>query len=256
MWPPGPMAMPSGATDTPIPHAGQFATTHWSVVLSAGRGEDTRSQEALTKLCRTYWYPLYAFIRRHGFGPEDAQDLTQAFFARLLEHHALATVDRAKGKFRSFLLASLRNFLSNDRQHAQAQKRGGKQRQIPVEITSAETRYGLEAADMASPDKLFERNWALSLLEHVLEKLRTEQVAAGKGAQFDQLRDWLMGDPDAPRYADLACQLRASEESLRMAVSRMRRRFARLLREEIAQTVSSPVEIEEEIDHLFAALSG
>ena len=234
--------------------AGRFASTHWSVVLAAGGRDDNRSGEALAKLCATYWYPLYAFVRRQGAGPEDAEDLTQGFFAHLLQHEALATVDRAKGKFRSFLLASLRHFLADARERARAQKRGGGRALVPLDVASAEKRYALEPADPASPDKIFERNWALALMEQLLDRLRAEQVVADKRAQFDLLRDCLMGDPDAPRHADLAVQLGVSEDAVKMAVSRLRRRYRQLLRQEIAHTVSTPTEIEEEIRHLFAAL--
>ena len=235
--------------------ARQFATTHWSVVLAAGRGDGTRSQEALDKLCQTYWYPLYAFVRRQGYGPEDAQDLTQGFFAHLLEHHALAKADQTKGKFRTFLLASLRHFLANERDRARTQKRGGGSVLIALDPAVAESRFGLEAALEASADKLFERNWALALMEGGLERLRAEQAAAGKRKQFEQLRDSLMADPDAPAYAALAAQLGASEPSVRITVHRLRRRYRELLREAIAQTVSSPEEVEEEIRNLFAALA-
>lgn len=235
--------------------AGQFASTHWSVVLAVGSRDDRRSREALAKLCATYWYPLYAFVRRQGFGPEDAEDLTQGFFAHLLEREALATVDRAKGKFRSFLLASLRHFLADERDRAQAQKRGGGCAPVPLDAIYAEKRYALEPADPTSPDKLFERNWVLALMEQVLDRLRAEQAAVGNRAQFELLRDCLMGDPDAPRYADLAAQLSVSEDAVKMAVSRLRRRYRQLLRQEIAHTVSTPAEIEEEIRHLFAALA-
>ncbi len=245
--------MSQESSESPAP-AGLFATTHWSLVLSAGRGDDTRSQEALARLCQTYWYPLYAFVRRHGRGPEDAQDLTQGFFAHLLENHALVTVDRAKGTFRAFLLASLRHFMANESERARTQKRGGGKIHVPLDPATAETRYGWEPADPASPDKVFERNWALTLLEQVLERLHAEQAAAGKGAQFEHLQDCLMGSPDAPRYAALTDRLGLKEEAVRVAVSRLRRRYRELLREEIAQTVSSPGEIEEEIRHLFAAL--
>ncbi len=246
--------MPDDASDPWPEGTGQFATTHWSLVLSAGRGDDTRSREALARLCQTYGYPLYAFVRRHGRGPEDAQDLTQGFFAHLIENHALATVDRAKGTFRAFLLASLRNFMCKEWDRARALKRGGGKPHLPLDTTFAETRYGREPADPASPRKVFERNWALTLLEQVLERLRVEQAAVGKGAQFELLQDCLMGSPDAPRYAALAGRLGLKEEAVRVTVSRLRRRYRELLREEIAQTVSSPAEIDEEIRHLFAAL--
>ena len=246
--------MSAEASENVSANANQFPMTHWSLVLRASRGEDTRSHEALARLCQTYWYPLYAFVRRHGHGPEDAQDLTQGFFAQLLENHALATVDRGKGTFRSFLLASLRHFMANEWDRAQTQKRGGAEIHVPLDAASAEMRYAREPADPASPEKIFERNWALTLLEQVLERLRAEQVAAGKGVQFDQLQDCLMGSPDAPRYAALAARIGLNEEAARMTVSRLRRRYRELLREEIAQTVSTPAEVEEEIAHLFAAL--
>lgn len=246
--------MPDEASD-PLPaDAGHFATTHWSVVLRAGRSDDARSREALACVCQTYWYPLYAFVRRRGHSPEDAQDLTQGFFGHLLENHALATVDQAKGKFRSFLLASLRNFLTNEWERARTQKRGSGQRVVSLDATAAESRYGLEPVDHASPDKLFERNWALTLMEQALERLRAEQAAAGKATEFAPMQLCLMGDAEAPGHAALAAQLGLSVGTVKMAVSRLRRRYRELLCDEIAQTVSSPAEVEEEIRHLFAAL--
>lgn len=246
--------MSSDLSETFEAEARRFATTHWSVVLAASGQDNRRSREALAKLCATYWYPLYAFVRRHRFGPEDAEDLTQSFFAHLLEHEALANVDRAKGKFRSFLLASLRHFLADDRDRARAQKRGGGRGLVPLDAAYAERRYAQEPVDPISPDKIFERNWALALMEQVLDQLRAEQVVADKRAQFEVLRDCLMGEPEAPRYADLASQLGMSEDAVKMAVSRLRRRYRQLLRQEIAHTVSTPAEIEDEIRHLFSAL--
>jgi RNA polymerase sigma-70 factor (ECF subfamily) len=223
-------------------------------VLTAGSSDDQRSHEALTRLCQAYWYPLYAFIRRQGYRPEDAQDLTQGFFAHLLEHQALANLDRTKGKFRSFLLACLRHFLADKRDFARAQKRGSGAALIPLDATFAEARYGMEPVDAASPDKAFDRSWALALMELVLAQLRTEQDRSGKQAQFALLQDCLMGEPGAPRYADLAAQLGASEAAIKMLVSRLRRRYRDLLRQEIAQTVNTPEEFEEEIRQLFAAV--
>jgi DNA-directed RNA polymerase specialized sigma24 family protein len=234
--------------------AGQFATTHWSVVLMANCPDGTRAQEALATLCQTYWYPLYAFIRRHGYGPHDAEDLTQAFLAFLLEHKALATADRSRGKFRSFLLASLRHFLANEWDRAQAQKRGGGHPHISLDATTAEMRYGLEPADHTSPDKVFERNWALTLMELVLKRLAAEQEAAGKGVQFGKYQECLMGDPPAHTYTELANTFGLSKDAVKMAVSRLRRRYRELMREEIAHTVSDPAEIDEEIAHLFTVL--
>jgi DNA-directed RNA polymerase specialized sigma24 family protein len=234
----------------------RFATTHWSVVLMAGRNDDSRSHQALAGFCQSYWYPLYAFVRRHGYTPQDAQDLTQGFFEHLLEHGALARVDRTRGKFRCFLLASLRHFLSNAWDRVHAQKRGGECVLVPLDLAFAESRYELEPADNSSPDKVFERNWALALLEKTFARLSAEQAAVGKAAQFERLRDYLSGGPGAPRCPDLALRLGLSAEAIRAAVSRLRRRYGELLREEIARTINDPGEIEEEIRHLFLVLGG
>lgn len=247
--------MSHDSSDASLAAPGQFPRTHWSVVLSAGHGDDTRAHEALTRLCQTYWYPLYAFVRRNGRSPEDAQDLTQGFFAHLLEHHALAKVDPTKGKFRTFLLASLRHFLANEWDRAQTQKRGGGHPLVSLDTTLAETRFGAEAAAQESPDRAYERNWALTLMEQVLTRLRAEQAKLGKGTQFERLRDNLMADPAAPCYADLGAQLGMSGDALKTAVSRLRCRYRELLREEIAHTVSRPAEVEEEIQHLFVVLA-
>jgi RNA polymerase sigma factor (sigma-70 family) len=233
---------------------GQFATTHWSVVLAAAHSHDTRARTALESLCRTYWYPLYAFVRRQGTAPHDAQDLTQEFFARLLESGSLGRVDRAKGRFRSFLLASLKHFLANCRDHDRAQKRGGGQALLSFDAASAETRYALEPADLATPDKAYERQWALTLLDLVMGRLRAEHVAAGKLAQFDQLKGCLLGDKSLPAYAELAARQGVTESAIKMAVSRLRQRYRELIYEEIARTVSRPAEVEDEIRHLLAAL--
>ena len=232
----------------------QFPVTQWSLVVAAGQDDDARSYVALTCLCQTYWYPLYAFVRRQGRSREEAQDLTQGFFAHLIEKRALGTVDRTAGKFRSFLLTSLRNFVANEWERARAQKRGGGQSVISLDAAYAEIRFDLEPADHASPEVLFERNWALALMEQALARLRAEQSEAGKTAQFAALQPCLMNEADAPRYAKLAAELATTEAAVKMAVSRLRRRYRDLLREEIAQTVNSPAEVEEEIRHLFAAL--
>jgi RNA polymerase sigma-70 factor (ECF subfamily) len=225
------------------------------VVLAAGGGDEARAHAALARLCQTYWYPLYAFVRRRGYGPEDAQDLTQGFFAHLLERHGLARANPGRGRFRSFLLASLRHFLANERERATARKRGGGRTLVPWDAASAETRYGLEPADPVTPETVFERNWALALLEQVLKRLEKEQAAAGKAVQFNHLRDFLMGDLEAPSYAELASVLGTGADALRATVHRLRLRFRALLREEVAHTLHTPVEVEEEIRHLFAVLS-
>lgn len=238
---------------TPAP-ADPFPATHWSVVLRAS-GSDAAADEALAQLCQTYWYPIYAYVRRQVHNPEDAWDLTQGFFAHLVENHALAQVNPARGRLRSFLRQSCRHFLANEREHARALKRGGGQAVLSLDAAFAETRYGLQPAHNASPAKLYERNWALTLLEHVLDRLRTEQTQAGKEAQFAALQPCLMNDFEAPRHAEVATQAGLSPDAVKTAVSRLRRRYRELLREEIAQTVSSPGEVEEEIRYLFAVLA-
>ena len=234
---------------------GYFATTHWSIILNA-RGTDTKvARDALEKLCRSYWYPLYAFVRRHGNGPHDAQDLTQAFFARLLEKNYLEEVDRAKGRFRSFLLAALKHFLANDWDRQRALKRGGAQCHIPIDTQFAETRYGLEPGHKQTPEKLFERRWALTLLDQVLARLRGEFVAAGKELHFDELKVVLTSDKKTIPYVQLGARLGLSEGAVKVAVHRLRQRYRDVLRAEIAETVAGPAEVEEEIRHLFAALA-
>jgi RNA polymerase sigma-70 factor (ECF subfamily) len=246
--------MPEEAPDKPMSGARHFAQTHWSVVLAAGRGDDARARAALATLCETYWYPLYAYVRRQGYSEEDARDLTQGFFAHLLAHRALARAHPSRGRFRAFLLMSLRHFLANERDRGRSQKRGCGRALVSLDAARAELRFQAEAATHDVPDRAYERNWAHALMEKVLERLRGEQTAAGKGAQFDQLQSCLMAEPDAPRYAELAGRLHSSAEAARMAVSRLRRRYRDLFREEIAHTVNSPAEVEEEIRHLFAVL--
>lgn len=232
----------------------RFTTTHWSVVLAARPKEPAESARALETLCRVYWYPLYAFVRRRGYPPEEAQDLTQSFFARVLEKDYLSSVDRRKGKFRSFLLAALDHFLANEWRNSRAKKRGGGAVFISIDDPAAEQQYSTLSAPDISAEKLFERQWATTLLEEVLLKLRAE-FSTDKAAQFDQLKGFLIGEKQPIVYAELAENMGMSEAALKMAVSRMRRRYAELLRNEIADTVGSSQEIEEELHALFAALS-
>jgi DNA-directed RNA polymerase specialized sigma24 family protein len=232
-----------------------FVTTHWSVVLAAGAGVSTEADVALDRLCHAYWWPLYAFVRRRGYGPHDAQDLTQEFFARLLAKDFLQGVDRSKGKFRSFMLAALEHFLAKEWRRANAQKRGGQFTLVSLDDGSAETQFlQVPSADLP-PEKLFEQQWALTLLAQVVSRLREEQMAAGKAELFDQLKIFLTGEKRAVAYADLALKLNTTEAALKMAVSRMRQRYGELLRAEIANTVSDPAEVEAELRALFAALS-
>ena len=238
-----------------MPHRPTFVTTHWSVVLAAARSDTTRAHAALEKLCRAYWLPIYAFVRRQGRGPHDAQDLTQAFFTRLLEKNFLADADRARGRFRSFLLAALKHFLANEWDKAGAKKRGDGRTTIPLDAAGAEAACGFEAADNTTPDKIFERRWALALLEQVLRRLREEYTREGKVTLFEQLKPTLTEVSRTVRYAEIAAQLGASEGAVKTAVHRLRRRYREILRAEIAETVADPGEIEDEIRNLFAALS-
>ena len=233
-----------------------FATTHWSVILAAGGAGDTlQAQQALSRLCQTYWYPLYAYVRRRGETPQDAEDLTQEFFARLLSRGSLAQVTREGGRFRSFLLKSLSHFLTDEWRRARRKKRGGGQ-VISLDAASAESRYGLEPADTANPETMFDRAWALALLTSVFHRLREEFAQAGKAAQFDQLKFCLTGAGGAVRYAELAARLGCPENTAKTLVRRLRHRYRDLLRAEVAQTVSRPEDVEEELRWLFRALTG
>lgn len=246
--------MAGNAPDPPSAGGGRFTTTHWSLVLAAAGTEDSQGREALARLCQIYWYPLYAFVRRQGHTPHDAQDLTQEFFARLLEKDYLGGVDRSKGRFRSFLLAALKHFLSKEWARAKALKRGGGHAPAPLDATGAENRYRCEPQDNATPEKLFERRWALTLLDLVLTRLSEEYETAGKRALFEQLQGCLTGDRHLLPYGELAARLGMTEGAVKVSVHRLRRRYRRLLRDEIAQTVAGPAEIDDEIRQLFSAL--
>jgi RNA polymerase sigma-70 factor (ECF subfamily) len=229
-----------------------FATTHWSAVLAAGTQDSTQTAEALAALCRAYWRPLYAFAMRRGYNQHDAQDMTQEFFARFLARNYVAQADREKGRFRSFLLASLKHFLANEWDRANAVKRGGGCALIPWDELEHEPQASLESH--LPPDQIYERQWALTLLDQVFTHLRDECVAAGKAELFDTLRVYLSGEKAAATYAEAGMTLRMSTGAVQVAVSRLRKRYGELLRAEIAHTVSRPEEIDEELRHLFAAL--
>jgi RNA polymerase sigma-70 factor (ECF subfamily) len=231
-----------------------FATTHWSVVLAAKEGDSPSVQEALEKLCRTYWYPIYAYLRRRGCGEQDAQDLTQGFFAQLLERRSIQGVEREKGKFRSFLLASLNYYVADERDRANAQKRGGGRQLLSLDMQEAEQRYRLETVDERNPEKLFERRWAMALLDQVLARLGQEFVDAGKRELFERLQAFLVEGTGDKTYAEVAREGGMTEEALKKAVQRMRRRYHQLFREEIAQTVATPGEVDEELRHLCSVL--
>lgn len=241
--------------DSVLPKGANFLPTHWTVVLAAGSNNSTHARDALEKLCRAYWPPIYAYVRRQGYDPHDAQDLTQGFFARLLEKNSIAEADRAKGRFRSFLLGALKHFLANQWDKANAQKRGGGQTLIPIDVASAETACGFEPADQVTAEKAFERRWALTLLDQVLRRLRQEHVNEGKEPMFEQLKQTLTEASRSVPYAEIALRLGTSEGAIKVAVHRLRQRYRELLRAEIASTVAGPEEVEDEIRNLFAALS-
>jgi RNA polymerase sigma factor (sigma-70 family) len=231
-----------------------FHTTHWTLVLAAREKDDTVAREALATLCATYWYPLYAFIRRQGSTPHEAEDLTQEFFFRFLERNALERVQPADGKFRSFLLVCLKNFLANERERAQAQRRGGGRPLIPLDGADAETRYALERADHRTPDAEYERRWALAMLEQTMKNLKREYVNGGKADMFEELKGFLPGCQGNVTRSELAIRRGVSVGAIDVAVHRLRQRFGALLREQVAQTVSSEAEVEEEIRHLISVL--
>ncbi len=231
-----------------------FTTTHWSVVLAAARPDEPDAAAALESLCRAYWYPLYAYVRRRGYGHEDAQDFTQGFIAQLLQRKSLLRADPGKGRFRSFLLGGMNYFLADELAREQAKKRGGGQTLVFLDAQSAEQRYGLEPVEPMDPDKLFERRWALTLLDRVLERLEAEFRVGGKSQLFERLRDFLLGNREAT-YQEAGARLGMSEGAIKVAVHRMRQRYRELFLEEVAQTVADPAEAEEEMRRVFAAVS-
>ena len=230
-----------------------FPTTLWTVVLTAGVSESAPAQAALAQLCQRYWYPLYSFVRHRGYALHDAQDLTQAFFAHLLEKRGLGQVDPGRGRFRTFLLAALKNFLANDWERTHAVKRGGGQTILSLDRDSAESRFRLEPSHDLTPDRHFEHQWALTLLDQILGDLRAEYHADGKGALFEGLKAVLTGEPAS--YADVAAKLQRSEGAIKVAAHRLRHRYRELIRARIAETVSAE-DVEDELRHLLAVLSG
>ena len=235
--------------------AGQFTTTHWSVVLTAAEGSGTVSAEAVAQLCSAYWYPLYAYVRRKGYEASDAQDLTQEFFARFLEKHSVGTVDRRKGKFRSFLLASLEHFLAKEWTRAHRLKRGGGKTFVAWDGCDPEERYRLEPAHTETAEHTYERRWALAVLEQAMARLADEYAGAGKGPVFAALQPFLSGDEGSVSYPNLARQLEMGEGAVRVAVHRLRQRYGDAVRAEIARVVPRPEDADDELRHLFAALS-
>ncbi len=234
---------------------GVFATTRWSVVLAAGHSSAPGAQEALETLCRTYWYPLYVYVRGQGRSAHDAQDLTQEFFARLLEKKYLRLADSDRGKFRAFLLKSLKHFLVNEWEKARAQKRGGGDSAIPLDAEVAESRYAAEPVQALTIDEIYEKRWALTLIEAVLARLRENYQASGRLPVFEALKGLIWGDTSTLSYPEAALRLDLTEGALKVAVHRLRTRYRELLRAEIAQTVATPGEVDEELHHLVGVLA-
>ncbi len=242
-------------TEAEARHGSVFVTTHWSVVLEAGRKDTSQAMGALEQLCRVYWYPLYAYIRRRGYAPPDAQDLTQEFFARLLERKWLARADQTKGRFRTFLLHALERFLANEWDKARALKRGGGQKLVPLEFETGETRYRAEPPDVRTPEQTFERRWAVALLSEVMQRLEANYGQEGKAELFAALQPCLVGDREGLPYPQLAQELGLKEGAVRVAVHRLRQRYRELLRAEIAHTVAATEDVDAEMKHLFTVLA-
>jgi RNA polymerase sigma-70 factor (ECF subfamily) len=234
-------------------HDRRFATTSWTLVANAGRRGTAESRAALEELCRAYWFPLYAFLRRQGRSAEESQDLTQAFFARLLEKNALASADRERGRFRSFLLKSLQNFATNEWHKEQAARRGGGIRTLSLDFAAGESRCRLEAVDPLTPERHFERQWATTLLARVLERLESDCRAAGRGEQFAALKGFLAGSATRT-LSEVGEELGLSEDAAKQAVHRLRRKYRDLLRDEVARTVHSPDDVDDELRHLLECL--
>jgi DNA-directed RNA polymerase specialized sigma24 family protein len=231
-----------------------FTPTHWSVILSAQNTSSPNAGAALEKLCRTYWYPIYAYVRRQGEDVETAKDLTQGYFARLLEKRYLGQVHPDKGKFRSFLLASLKHFLADERDRKQAQKRGGDYKFVSLDDDAMEERYCLEAVDGMTAEKLFDRRWALALLEQAQTRLRQEYVRSGRSPLYEALKPFAMGSQEVASYAGVATNLGMTESAIKSAIFRIRQRYRELIRAEVANTVPSGSDVDAEIRHLIAVI--
>jgi len=240
----------------PAPAGREFATTHWSVVLAAGARDSPQANAALETLCRTYWYPSYAYLRRQGHDAPDAEDLTQAFFAHLLERGFPKGVTPTRGRFRSFLLTALKHFLADEWDKLRAEKRGGGRPTVSLDAAHAEARYRLEPVDRLDAERLYERRWAITLVNRVLDRLQGEFAQAGKTHVFEQLQPSLLGEKSAITYAEVAATLAMTESAVKVTVHRMRQRYRELFREEVTHTVAEPGEVEDEMRHLFAVISG
>ena len=244
--------MTDGKTMHTLPGPSQFPTTRWNLVVAAGDPHRKDARSALVSLCESYWYPLYAYLRRRGHAAEQAQDLTQEFFVRLLEGRYLDRADPHKGRFRSFLLSSLKFFVADEGDRQRAQKRGAGA--VVLQFASGEDRYQREPGHDETPERIFERRWALSVLDRVVDKLRDEFVQHGRPEHFDQMKPFLLGYSDAP-YATLAREMNTSEGALKVAIHRLRKRYRELFRLEIADTVADPTEVESELRYLASVLT-
>lgn len=243
------------ASDADRSRDGAFLTTQWSLIVQAGQSGSMQARAALEELCQIYWYPLYVHVRRLGWGDEDSKDLTQQFFARFLENNYLKRADPERGRFRSYLLTSLKHFLTDEWEKLRAQKRGGGQRPISWEGVDPEARYLLEPTENLTPDRIYEKRWAAVLLDNVLKHLRDEQQKAGRAMEFDALKSFVWGDGRAGTYAEVAARLKMEENSVKVAIHRLRRRFRELLRLAVLQTVSTPAEVDAELLYLRSLLS-
>ena len=250
------MVPPDQAFNSPVPANGWFTTTHWSVVLSAGDNRSLQASAALDKLCRSYWYPLYAYVRRRGHDPESAKELTQEFFALLLSKGLLAGVDPTKGKFRSWLLGVMNHFLAHEWARMRAQKRGGGQPMFSLDETTAEERYRLEPVDESTPEKIFDCRWAFTVLDQAAARLRGEHEAAGKGDLYSTLKSFVSAEAAPVSYEEAARRLGLSQGAVKSAIHRLRQRYQELIRDEIAQTVTGATEIDDEIRYLLAVVRG
>jgi RNA polymerase sigma-70 factor (ECF subfamily) len=245
--------MTDGRTMQTLPGSSRFPTTRWTLVIAAGDPHRKEARSALVSLCENYWYPLYAYLRRRGYSAEEAQDLTQEFFVRVLEGRYLDRADPGKGRFRSFILTSLRFFVADEEDRQRALKRG-RGMVVTLEFSSGEERYQREPGHDETPERIFERRWALAVLDRVVEKLREEFVHHGRLGHFEQLKVFLLGQSDAP-YAALAQEMKTSEGALKVAIHRLRKRYRELFRQEIADTVANPAEVESELRFLAAVLT-
>lgn len=247
--------MDDSAGASPHPQTSRFTATNWSLVLAAGGTNSGEVRPAVARLLEKYWYPLYAFVRRRGRDPNDASDLTQAFVTSLLERNAISMADPTKGKFRTFLLAALERFLIDDHRTRTREKRGGGKAEFSISLFDAEDRYRLEPAVAETPERVYERRWAMELLAGALKRLEDESAASGRAAQFAALKPLLSGEPAGTSYLEIARGLSMSEGAVKTAVHRLRKRYAALVRAEIAETLADPGDVEEEVQHLFRCLA-